>query len=106
MDHVAIMDKRLELIPKILSGEKSVESRWYMTRRAPWDRIAKGDVVYFKNVGEPIVARVDVVDVLQYANLDPVKVKRILNEYESRLGISRRDLFSRVKDKKYCIKKK
>lgn len=52
MHHVAIMKPSWKLIPKILSGEKTIESRWYQTRRAPWNGIAAGDVVYFKDSGE------------------------------------------------------
>ena len=55
MDHVAIMNKSWGLIPKILSGSKTIESRWYKTKRTPWDKIAKGDTVYFKNSGEQVV---------------------------------------------------
>lgn len=39
MDHLAIMNPKRKLIPKILSGEKKIESRWYMMRVAPWDKI-------------------------------------------------------------------
>ncbi|MEI7477466.1 MAG: hypothetical protein WCJ81_02865 [bacterium] len=39
MDHVAIMKKSRKLIPKIVSGEKTIESRWYQTKRAPWNTV-------------------------------------------------------------------
>jgi len=42
MDHVAIMKRSWGLIPKILSGEKTIESRWYKKRIPPWNRISKG----------------------------------------------------------------
>lgn len=54
MDHVAIMKKSWNLTAKILSGEKKIESRWYLTRRKPWDCIKKGEVIYFKNSGESV----------------------------------------------------
>ena len=65
MDHVAIMNPRWRLIPRILSGEKVIESRWYLTRRAPWDRVAAGDTVYFKDAGRPVTARAKVSRVVQ-----------------------------------------
>lgn len=66
MDHVAIMNKKWDLIEKIVREEKTVESRWYKTRKTPWNRIKTGDIVYFKNSGEPIIAKAKVADVKQY----------------------------------------
>lgn len=70
MNHIAIMKKSWELIPKIISGEKTIESRWYKNRIAPWDRISEGDTVYFKDSGEPVSAVATVSKVLQFDNLD------------------------------------
>lgn len=67
MHHIAIMKKSWGLIPKILSGEKSIESRWYKTRRAPWNAIAPGDTVFFKNAGEAVTAQATVAGVRQFA---------------------------------------
>ncbi len=41
MDHVAVMKKSWGLVPKILAGEKICESRWYKSKRPPWDIIKK-----------------------------------------------------------------
>lgn len=49
MNHIAIMKKSWGLLPKILSGEKKIESRWYLNKNALWGKIKKGDTVYFKN---------------------------------------------------------
>ena len=77
MDHVAIMKKSWGLTEKILSGEKKIESRWYMIRCAPWDRIKGTDTVYFKNSGEPITIKALVTKVLQFSDLNQKKVKEI-----------------------------
>ena len=53
-NHIAIMKKSWGLIPKILDGTKTCESRWYRSRVAPWDKIRPGDNLYFKNAGEPV----------------------------------------------------
>ncbi len=45
MDHVAIMKKAWKLIPKILDGQKKVESRWGVNKCAPWGKIKVGDNV-------------------------------------------------------------
>lgn len=51
VDHVAILNKKKALITKIVSGQKEIESRRYKARRAPRDKIAAGDTVYFKETG-------------------------------------------------------
>lgn len=66
MDHVAILKKEWGLVPKILSGDKTLESRWLKRRAAPWDKVQPGDTLYFKNAGEPVIARATVTKVLQY----------------------------------------
>lgn len=66
MHHLAIMNPGWKLIPRILAGEKTIESRWYLTRRAPWDKAASGDVVWFKDAGKDVTARATVETVLQF----------------------------------------
>lgn len=106
MDHVAIMKKSWGLIPKILSGEKTIESRWYQTRRAPWGKIKAGERVYFKNSGEPVTVRTTTSKVLQFEDLTPKKVRQIFRKYIRADGIARgeeKKFFTRFKSKKYCI---
>jgi len=57
MNHIAIMRKSWGLAEKILTGEKTIESRWYETRRAPWGKIKKGDIVYLKLFNSPILPK-------------------------------------------------
>ena len=106
MDHVAIMKKSWGLTGKILTGEKTVESRWYKTKHSPWDRIKPGDTVYFKDSGEPVSIKAKVTKVLQLDNLIPEKTKEILSKYgKADLGTS--DIMPEIKryvsGKKYCI---
>jgi ASC-1-like (ASCH) protein len=105
-DHVAFMKKNWGLIDKILSGQKVIESRWYLSRRVPWDRIKKGDTVYFKNSGESVSVKTEVKKVLQFSGLDAKNVKEILEKYGRQIGIENKDnvkFFKRFRDKKYCI---
>lgn len=100
------MKKSWGLTEKILTGEKNIESRWYKTRHVPWNRIEKGDTVYFKDSGEPVTLKVRVQRVLQFANLTPARVKELLQKYARADGIEQKDIpvfFARFKDKKYCI---
>lgn len=104
MEHVAIMRKSWGLTKKILSKQKKIESRWYKTKRAPWDRIKSGETVYFKDSGELVAIKAEVEKVIQFSKLTPEKVKEILYDYSRDLGIDKaQSHFERVKDKRYCI---
>lgn len=100
------MKKSWGLTEKILSGEKRIESRWYVNRSHPWGMIAKGDTVYFKNSGEPITIRAKVAGIKQFEGLTPRKVKTILKEYGEADGIEKKVIsrfFTLFKAKKYCL---
>jgi hypothetical protein len=106
MDHVAIMRKSWGLTEKILSGVKRIESRWYMSRCAPWDSISAGDAIYFKNSGEPVKIRANVARILRFANLTPTKVLEILDRYGKADGIEKSDVskfYKLFRSEKYCI---
>ena len=79
--HVAFMKKSRKLIDKILSWEKTIESRWYKSRIAPWNRIQKWDTVFFKNSWESVTAKAEVKKVLQYENIDGNYTNEILQKY-------------------------
>lgn len=106
MEHLAIMKKSWGLLPKILSGEKTIESRWYKNKYAPWNKIKSGDIIYFKNSGEPVTVKTGVSDVLQFSDLTPIKVKEILAEYGQRDGLPEEEInkyYEMFKDKNYCL---
>jgi ASC-1-like (ASCH) protein len=106
--HVAIMRKSWGLTAKILSGEKTIESRWYKNRYKPWGQIAAGDIVYFKDSGEPVTIKTTVSKVLQLDGLTPKKVKKLLNKYAKAdgLGMEKKKInryYHLFKNKKYCL---
>jgi len=106
MQHLAIMRKSWGLLPKILSGKKRIESRWYKNEYSPWDKIKKGDVVYFKDSGELVSLKAEVDKVIQFSNLIPQRVKEILEKYGKEDGLGIKDIpkfFQKFKDKRYCI---
>lgn len=106
MEHIAIMKKSWGFIPKILNGQKKIESRWYSTRHIPWDKIKKGEIVYFKNSGEPIKIKAEIKKVIQVGDLAPGRVRKILCEFGKDIGISDNlinNFCEEFKDKKYCI---
>ncbi len=106
MDHLAIMKKSWGLTHKILSGQKKIESRWYKARYPPWNRIKSGETIYFKDSGEPVTIKAEVDKVIQISNLNPEKVKAILNKYAQENGLDIEEIpifFELFKEKKYCI---
>lgn len=106
MDHVAYMKKSWGLLPKILTGDKLIESRWYQTKHLPWGKIQVGDTVYFKNSGEPITVKAFVKNVLSFDGLTPTKVKKILYKYSDLNGINKQNqsyFYNLFKNKKYCL---
>ncbi len=106
MDHIAIMHKSWGLTEKIVTGQKTIESRWYNVKYAPWGRISSGDTIYFKNAGEPITIKAEVKKVRYFTDLTPVRVQTILDECGKGIGIEEADIptfFEKFKHKRYCI---
>ncbi len=105
MEHLAIMKKSWGLLPKILNGDKKIESRWYMAKFAPWNKIKPNDIIYFKNSGEPVTVKAEVEKVLQFEDYDDKQLKDILERYGE--GICFNDPLSEVLEwaekRKYCI---
>lgn len=106
MEHLAIMKKEWKMIEKILDGRKEIESRWYSTRRKPWNCIKKGETIYFKNSGGLVNLKARVDKVLQFEDLTPEKIKRVLNRYSKEIGLEDSQIngfFKNIENKKYCI---
>ncbi|MDD2909843.1 MAG: hypothetical protein PHU74_02880 [Candidatus Pacebacteria bacterium] len=103
MDHVAILRKDWKLLPKILSGEKAIESRWYQTKRAPFNKIKEGDFVYFKNSGEMVTAKAKVKKVLQYEIKGVSDLEFLVNKYGDKICLVDRDVSTWNSKIKYCI---
>ena len=113
MDHVAILRKSVaskesNLLKDIIDGKKTIESRWYVNKIAPWDRVKKGDAVYFKESGGLVYAKVLVSNVYQYEKPNKVQIDKIISEYGKKIApsSSSADLKRWSKDlhnKNYCI---
>lgn len=105
MDHLAILDKKRKLLAKIISGEKTIESRWYKAKVTPWDRIKKGETVYFKESGELVSVKAKVAEVLQFY-LPTTNVSELLQKYGKEICFSEPDFSKKVawcSERKYCI---
>ncbi len=103
MHHVAIMNKSWHLIEKILSGEKTIESRWYASRRAPWNTVRVGDTIYFKNSGEDITAAAKVKAVEQFEMSSLKEVGDIIKKYGQEICLVNTKPETWGKRVKYCV---
>lgn len=97
------MNKSWNLISKILSGEKSIESRWYQTKRVPWNKVSKGDTVFFKNAGESIIAKATVSGVMQFEIQNVDDVINIVERYGKEICLVNSDPKTWKRLAKYCI---
>jgi ASC-1-like (ASCH) protein len=103
MDHLAIMNKSWKLIPKIISGEKSIESRWYQMRCAPWNKISKGDRIFFKNSGEAVTAAAAVSKVKKFTIVNLKEAKDIIKKYGREICLVNDDPSTWKRLPKYCV---
>lgn len=87
MEHLAILAKKRKLLAKILSGEKTIESRWYKFKKTPYQNISVNDWVYFKESGDPVIAKAKVSKVLFFDGLNEEKIRDILKEYGEKIGV-------------------
>lgn len=100
MNHLAILRDQ-DLFEKIISGVKTVESRWYVRRIAPWNKIFADDRVYFKKSGGSIQVSARVRKVVQREFSDKKHFLSTAKEYEKEIGV---DVVKFVKNiPKYCV---
>lgn len=100
------MKKEWGLIPKILNGEKTVESRWYKNKVAPWGRVSIGDILYFKDSGGFVNVKSVVTDVEQIKigdNSHAIKVMQGHSLADLGTTIIPKDLLAYILNKKYAI---
>ncbi len=106
MEHIAIMEKSWGLLPRILTGEKTVESRWLKYRCPPFNAVRSYDHVYFKDSGGPVWLKARVIKVLQFEDLSPYKVEKLLKRWALENGIRKAEIpkfFQVLRDKRYCV---
>jgi hypothetical protein len=80
--HVAVMIE--PYLSAILSGAKTVESRFSANRCAPYLGVERDDIILFKRSAGPVCAVASVCQVTYY-ELSPAILSHIREEYSSRL---------------------
>jgi len=104
MEHLAILDKKRKLLTKILTGEKSIESRWYKSKVAPWGNIKAGETIYFKESGDPVRAKAQIAEVMQFF-LPQTDIPDLLEKYAEHICFSSPmlELIQWCSQRKYAI---
>ena len=98
MEHIAIL--RQPFFDMILSGEKTIESRWSLNRVAPFERVKAGDVIWLKETSKDITARA-IVKKVKFYNLTKDKADDIKSKYGKEIGTDKFEDWERYRNKKY-----
>ena len=99
MTHIAIL--RQPFFDMILSGEKTIESRWAMHKVAPYNKVKVGDKILLKETGKDVTATAFASKVEQF-ELTPKIAEEIRKKYGKQIGIDKFDNWQIVSNKNYC----
>jgi hypothetical protein len=86
---------------RVLTNQKTIESRFARLRTAPYGCVTTGDTIWLKRSGGPIVASVRAAEVLQFANLTPERVDALLARWAAGLRLEN-DFAARARDCRYA----
>lgn len=84
MKHLAIFTKGVG--EKILSGEKTIESRFSRKKNPPFGVISSGDLVYIKPSGEDIIGQFRVQKVFFFDGLTQNDLNDLQKRYDNQLA--------------------
>jgi hypothetical protein len=82
--HLAILVN--PYLQRLLDGQKTIESRFSIQRRAPYEQVQAGDVVLLKQSGRPIRG-IGLVSQVWFYELTPPVLQHIQTTYADELGI-------------------
>ncbi len=97
--HIAILSK--PYLKSILTGHKTIESRFSLHRRMPYERIKKGDVILLKEVGGFIQGVAYVAEVWFY-RLENGTLKHIREKFEESMQIQDEAFWSKCEKMTYA----
>ena len=99
MIHIAIM--RQPFYDMVLSGEKTIESRWSKNKIAPYKKINSGDTILFKLTGKPATAMAKV-EKVEFYELTPQIAEEIKLQYGMQIGTDKFEDLNKYANKNYC----
>lgn len=85
----------------VLSGQKTIESRWGMNRAAPYQKISVGDEILLKETGKDVTATARAKRV-EFFELTPEKVEQIRQKWGKEIGTDRFEDWQSTMQKKFC----
>lgn len=97
--HIAILSKKY--VGLILSKDKTIESRFSLHRRIPFERVKVGDVLLLKESGGPIVGLAYVSKVWFY-HLDADTLQQIRTQFGHGLQIHDDEFWERCESRSYA----
>ena len=99
MKHVAILKQ--PFFDMILSGEKTIESRFSMNKIVPFNKVSIGDEIYLKQTGKQVTAKAEV-DKVQYYQLTPEMAEQIRKDFGKQIGTDKFEDWETTRNKRYC----
>lgn len=84
--HLAVFDKTTALA--ILSGQKSIDTRFSKHKVAPFSQLSTGDIVYVKITGKEIIGQFKVKKVIYFQELEPSDIQKIYKTWGNQIKSS------------------
>jgi hypothetical protein len=84
--HLAVISS-LDLVDRVLSGQKTIEARLTANRAVPFGIISHGDEILFKNSGGLVYGQAIVSNVLFYEDLTGEMIGKLRKEYGQEMEV-------------------
>lgn len=97
--HIVILKKKY--YNKILSGEKTIESRWSYNKCLPYLKVSVGDELLIKECGKDVEVVATVCKV-EFYELNPQLVDTLRIKYGKEIGSEKVEDWLGTMNKKYC----
>lgn len=98
MKHIAICVQ--PFFDLIVSGEKTIESRWSNRKIAPYNKVKKGDIIYLKESGKDVFYMTTVKDYREFELTEEI-ADQIKREYSNEIKIDLFKNWEECRHKKY-----
>ena len=99
MKHIAIF--RQPFFDMVISGEKTIESRWSVKKVSPFGKVNVGDTILLKETGKDVTATARV-KVVRYYVLTPSIADMIKEKYGKEIGVDKFKNWEDCGNKKFC----
>ena len=100
MKHIVILKQKY--FDMILSGEKTIESRFSLNKSAPYGKVSIGDELLLKVTGGCVTATAKVKAVEYYEDLYPERINKIRVKYGKQIGSTKMSDWMDTMTKNFC----